>query len=611
MKFVKKSPPLAVCAISALLAFAAQAETLTVTSNADSGDGTLRALVGSAADGDVIEIPEGMTIALESQIALPPKISFTIKGCGSGATISGGGKTRVFYYNLDRRQDPVYRHQRFENLTLRDGVAESGGFLKTNGTWQQMAFEFSDCKIIGNRATSGSGGAIGTAGVGDLIFESCDIIGNSATATATATYEGGGGFIGSPGNFNFFSSNLTLTACNVISNTSSGTLPAAVFKGGHSGTLMVEKTLFKGNSATQVSGTGLCAGIYTQCKTTSNCKFKFKECEFAENATTNIGHVLCAVSLGDVRFEKCNIHDNLSTSDLFRFGNNKAHQDIWATIDDCLIETNNAFVFTTIAGAGSSVALRNTLIRGNASPGSYIIGSQSGDGGQVLSLEDSQVIDNTSSHGVFFTGYQVACNGVSFIGNGYCLTDKSQKYGSTVREVSTFTNCTFVGNSIYGRSLFYCAIANTEYNSMTVVSNTCAESGYGVWYEAVSPKIVNCVIVGNSPKNLTHSGTLPTDISHSFIGYSQGSYPDDNNTYDAKADELGFVWPLSSAGSGVKFLNGDGLQVLAISKKSPLKGAASPIAAPTADARGKKRNALAPCIGAYEYIAPGLSLIVR
>ena len=61
--------------------FPVLAETHIVSSSADDGEGTLRALCASAADGDTIAIPEGMTVTLASEITITSShLSLLAKG---------------------------------------------------------------------------------------------------------------------------------------------------------------------------------------------------------------------------------------------------------------------------------------------------------------------------------------------------------------------------------------------------------------------------------------------------------------------------------------------------------------------------------------------------
>src|SRR4051812_37726006 len=74
------------------------ASTLIVTSNADTGPGSLRATIGAAASGDVIQFDpsqNGQVILLSSEL----KVSRALRIDGPGAdqlAISGGNRVRIF-----------------------------------------------------------------------------------------------------------------------------------------------------------------------------------------------------------------------------------------------------------------------------------------------------------------------------------------------------------------------------------------------------------------------------------------------------------------------------------------------------------------------------------
>lgn len=76
---------------------ASAATTITVTSTTNSGPGSLRAAVASAATGDTIVLPaKAAHYAVTSEI--PITVPLTIKGAGAASSvIDAGGATRVFH----------------------------------------------------------------------------------------------------------------------------------------------------------------------------------------------------------------------------------------------------------------------------------------------------------------------------------------------------------------------------------------------------------------------------------------------------------------------------------------------------------------------------------
>lgn len=84
----------------ALTAKPAQAATITVTTTADSGPGSLRQAINDAVSGDTITfaLPNPSTITLNSELVIAKNL--TIQGPGAAAlTISGANKTRLFFIN--------------------------------------------------------------------------------------------------------------------------------------------------------------------------------------------------------------------------------------------------------------------------------------------------------------------------------------------------------------------------------------------------------------------------------------------------------------------------------------------------------------------------------
>lgn len=221
--FTKIAVNITVCLISSFLVFCAKAETLTVTSGADSGDGTLRALVGSAADGDVIQIPEGMTVTLSSVIALP-NASLDFVGLGTGATISGGGATTLFSYSGSNRQ--VERRFEFKNLKLSEGRGASSGvlFVERLNAGFELKVVCDDCTFTGNRSLSAIGeGAVfahayGNAGT-DFSTVPFSLYCTNCTFAANA---GGSAIAGASGNYTVFGREVRFSDCDFTENALAG-----------------------------------------------------------------------------------------------------------------------------------------------------------------------------------------------------------------------------------------------------------------------------------------------------------------------------------------------------------------------------------------------------
>ena len=106
------------------------AATLTVTTTADSGAGSLRDTIAAASDGDTIQFDaalNGQTITLTSAELVIDK-NITINGLGpSQLAVSGSNAFRIFHVM------PGHTAM-IEGLTIRDGSGNGGGVLNDHAT---------------------------------------------------------------------------------------------------------------------------------------------------------------------------------------------------------------------------------------------------------------------------------------------------------------------------------------------------------------------------------------------------------------------------------------------------------------------------------------------
>lgn len=207
---------------------ALQAATLTVTSAADTGTGSLRTTLASAGSGDVIVFDSSVTsITLASVISINNNV--TISGPGvSALTISGGNTTALFAI--------AGGSVTIQDLTLSNASATQGsGLSVTAGTATIQRCRLNACN---SNTTAFDGGAIrnggGTLTVRDCLIENCANIatggggGGIWLTIGTATIERttiracsgsravGIGIVGSHGS-------TTIRFCAIYNNTSSDT----------------------------------------------------------------------------------------------------------------------------------------------------------------------------------------------------------------------------------------------------------------------------------------------------------------------------------------------------------------------------------------------------
>lgn len=195
----------------------AHAATVTVTSTADSGAGSLRQVIGAAAAGDTITfaLPNPSVITLSSALVIAKNV--TISGPGATAlTISGNNVTRVFFINpgaagATSGPPTTSLTVTISDLTIANGRAKGGdggaagsaggsggaagmggAVFINNGNLTIRNVTFSSNQAIGGNAFGGGGsffGGAGGAGVGS----------NSVSTSFAGSAGGGGGAFGGNG----------------------------------------------------------------------------------------------------------------------------------------------------------------------------------------------------------------------------------------------------------------------------------------------------------------------------------------------------------------------------------------------------------------------------
>ncbi len=250
-----------------------EAQTLAVTNTADSGPGTLRAILASAASGDIITFSVTNTITLTSGQLLVPH-SVTILGPGAGVlTVSGNHASRVF--------DITGANVAIRGLRIADGQGATvdGAGIRADGSSGCVVL-ISDCVITNNRALGnfGGGGIFNNPGVA-LTISNCTITGNCApngwgggihnlsgaltvvdstvSSNSASSIWGGGGIYNNGGSGN---ATLTINGSTVSSN--SAAIGGGIDNDGESGmaTLIIDHCTISSNSANSLTGSG--GGIF-------------------------------------------------------------------------------------------------------------------------------------------------------------------------------------------------------------------------------------------------------------------------------------------------------------------------------------------------------------
>ena len=197
------------------------AATLTVTSTADSGPGSLRDTIAAASPGDTIDFSVAGTITLTTGMLTIGK-NLTITGPGaSSLTISGNNSSTVFSISAGTAVN-------ISGLTVSNGNAgpDDGGGILNSGTLTLTNV------TISNNSAKGGGGIVNG---GTLTLTNVTISNNSA--------EDGGGI------FNF--DTLTLTNVTISGNSATGN-GGGIFSNFGASTLT--NVTISGNSAAGVGG---------------------------------------------------------------------------------------------------------------------------------------------------------------------------------------------------------------------------------------------------------------------------------------------------------------------------------------------------------------------
>ena len=219
--------------------------TLTVMNNLDSGDGSLRADIKAAKNGDTIDFApslDGQTITLTSGELVIDK-DLTIQGPGATQlTVSGDNLSRVFY--VKARQTVTLSDMTISNGNGLDGgqgmPTQSEGF--GGGIINYGELTLMDCTVSNNSATMGGGGidsglssGNGTNVQGTLTVSGCQITGNFVTGSGGL----GGGI--------YISGGTATVSNNFLSGNSAGSEGGAIYN--FSGTVAVSGCQITGNSA--------------------------------------------------------------------------------------------------------------------------------------------------------------------------------------------------------------------------------------------------------------------------------------------------------------------------------------------------------------------------
>jgi predicted outer membrane repeat protein len=371
------------CLLAASLwSVSSSAATLTVTSSADSGAGSLRATVAAAGAGDVIQFDASLTgqvILLASQITVNKAL--TIEGPGADKiTISGGKRSRILN---------VTAPLTLSGATLKNGLGDGAALfvLRTRAI-------VSRCDFVENNAPNGVGAAIYNPG-SPLDLTNCKFLRNTAGGFGI-----GGAFFGGSG--------VAVTMTDCVFSENSAHDGGAIFA---DGPLTMVRCNFTGNS---IPTDGIAGAVYNEYFTTiTGCVFTSNSAgDGGEGGALFIGDGVIRDSLiannrvgstkgytaqgagiwnfGTLRIENSTIANNASGAQSQGAG---IYNDGVLILDNCTLAGNSTGAFSSGGGIfneyGAPVTVANTIMaRNSAATGSDLYGTFTSRGFNLIGNTD-------------------------------------------------------------------------------------------------------------------------------------------------------------------------------------------------------------------------------
>ena len=604
---MKHTPVLLLSAFFAL--GSSRAAVLTVTSSADDGDGTLRALCAAASQGDTIQIPAGMTITLDSAIRTIDKATYFLGDPDNRPVIttSGSGYRAI---EFARSAAPYeFRDLVFRNIDAGSSLTGGGLYLSD---YTPQGVIISNCLFDACSAKQGAGVHLnrldGPAFLIDCEFRDC------STTDGYACLLNGKG---------------TFERCLFTGNTTVNNAPGAICNGGW---WFVTDCVFTNN-------VGKSGGAILMPNTPSN---RFTRCTFIDNTATDSGGAVWGRN--PYIMHDCVIRRNYAKTGgaIFRYNgrielygcifeeNATAGGDNWqggaaifnradtggAVISNCVFRSNRNVESNGTTGAlhgygSDTLTLVDTLFEGNE--------AKSGAGAMKITgpatIQRCTFRDNLCSNGI-------GCVQIDITDYSYAYPDLMESRPVLIE------NCTFVSNTtVTGQALFWTQnndatvdgtkvqnVAQLTLRHCTVVDNVVG-GGYGAVTVNRNPAtsrvdIEACVFHNNldnkqAPKDFYGplrkvTGTVADQAASGIT--IQDTAGSGNNWFGGSLGNLKFADALAANGSTILLPDGSILPTLAVESSSPLR---DKVAVTTAlDARGLPRGSASgfATIGAYEYI---------
>ncbi len=569
---------LAILGAMAVPARIAHAASCTVTSNADSGAGSLRETIGDASC-DTITFNGDMTITLVSTLAISRNV--TIDGAGHNVTISGNNAVGVFYVNSGVTFN-------LNQLTVTKGNrADYGGGIDNYGTLNVTNSTFS-----GNSASNG-GGIMNWTG-GTVNVTNSTFSGNSAS--------NGGGGIGNGGTLNVtnstFSGNTTLTNYGGgIANGGTATFNNSIVANSPSGGNCYGTIVGSNNLADDAScGAGFTNSSSILLGTLGNYGGSTQTIPLLPGSS--------AIDTGNDAIAAAAPVNDLDQRGVVR--PQGPHSDIGAFEVACSITVTNA----NDSGAGS---LRDAI--GNVCDNGTITfnGDMTITLASTLTIANNVTIDG-AGHNVTISGNNAVGvfyvnSGVTFNLNQLTVTKgNSAGFGGGIDNYGTLnvTNSTFSGNSASnGGGIMNWTGGTVNVTNSTFSGNSASNGGGGIG-NGGTLNVTNSTFSGNTATSngggIANGGTAT--FNNSIVanspsgGNCYGTIGGANNLADDASCGTGFT-NSSSILLGTLGNYGGSTQTFALLPGSAAIDATS-TNCPTTDQRGVTRSSPACDIGAFE-----------
>ena len=449
----------------------AHAKTITVNSNADSGPGSLRAALTTAAPGDTININAKLTILLTSGELVVSK-NLTIRGPGAnGPTINGNGTSRVFHIlpGTTVTIDGVTITNGRASLDVGAFTASAGGGIYSD----HARLTVSNCTVSGNTARFGAGifSSAKDGGSASLTVNNSTISNNAAHSTRGFDGADGGGIFSGGGFFNTGPSGIaTLTLTNTaVTGNSAEQAGGGVFNDGFAGsaTLTITNSTLSGNSAADNFNDDALGGAIFNNGDSGIATLTIKGSTLSDNSANNLGGAV--------------FNDGDGSSSVTPGTANM-------TVNNCTFSNNSAVIgggggIYSFCGFGNTdVTLTNTDLTANVSGFSGGICFQNflGDGTARLTMTSCVVRNNSAS----------------FEGGGIEIQDA----------MAIITNTTVSGNlavlSGGGISiddgLPSAFLSQVTFANCTISNNSTEDAGGGIFNKGTELDLIRCTIGGNS-----------------------------------------------------------------------------------------------------------------